>query len=345
LPGFDLGELGFNAELADNLESGLAPGRVVAAHRGAFDVATAHGGVRARVPGRLFYDGVDVAVGDWVGLAGSVIRCVLPRRSAIRRSSAGRTSESQTLAANVDVAFVVTSLGPDLEPRRVERYLLAVWESGAVPEIVLTKADRMDDPWPLVADVEAVAIGVPVHVVSGVTGFGCDALRARIGSGTTAVLLGSSGVGKSTLVNRFVGRELMAVKETRVDDDEGRHATTHRELVVLPGGGIVIDTPGLRELQLWEASAYAVDATFADIEELVLECRFADCTHAPEQPGCAVQTALRSGSLSRERHTSWLKLQRELRSIAIRSSARLRREEKRKWIQRTRDGRARTRRR
>jgi len=345
LPGFDLGELGWCAELADNLEQGLAPGRVVAAHRGAFDVAAAHGGVRARKPGRLVYEGVDVAVGDWVGLAGPVIRSVLPRRSAIRRSSAGRTSESQTLAANVDVAFIVTSLGPDLEPRRVERYLVAVWESGALPEIVLTKADRMDDPWPLVADVEAVAIGVPVHVVSGVTGLGCDALQARIGRGMTAVLLGSSGVGKSTLVNRFVGRELMAVNETRADDDEGRHTTTHRELVLLPGGGIVIDTPGLRELQLWEASADSVEATFADIEDLVLACRFSDCTHAPEQPGCAVQGALRSGSLSRERHASWLKLQRELRSIAIRSSARLQREEKRKWIQRTRGARARTRRR
>jgi ribosome biogenesis GTPase / thiamine phosphate phosphatase len=345
LPGFDLGELGWCAELADNLEQGLSPGRVVAAHRGAFDVATAHGSVRARLPGRLFYDGVDVAVGDWVGLAGAVIRSVLPRRSAIRRSSAGRTSESQTLAANADVAFVVTSLGPDLEPRRVERYLVAIWESGAAPEIVLTKADRMDDPWPLVAEVEAVAIGVPVHVVSGVTGLGCDALRTRIGRGMTAVLLGSSGVGKSTLVNRFVGCELMAVNETRTDDDEGRHTTTRRELVLLPGGGIVIDTPGLRELQLWEASADSVEATFADIGELVLACRFSDCTHAAEQPGCAVQAALRSGSLTRDRHASWLKLQRELRSIAIRSSARLRREEKQKWIQRTRDARARTRRR
>jgi ribosome biogenesis GTPase / thiamine phosphate phosphatase len=337
--------LGWNAERADNLEQGLEPGRVVAVHRGAFDVSTAHGGVRARVPGRLHYEGVDVAVGDWVGLAGTAIRTVLPRGSAIVRQAAGRTSHAQTLAANVDVVFVVSSLGPDLEARRIERYLVTIWESGAVPEIVLTKADRMDDPWPLVAEVEAVAIGVPVHVVSGVTGQGCDALRARIGEGTTAVLVGSSGVGKSTLVNRFVGRELMAVKETRADDDEGRHTTTHRELILLPGGGIVIDTPGLRELQLWDASPDAVEATFADIEELVLACRFADCTHAAEQPGCAVQAALRSGSLSRERHTSWLKLQRELRVIAIRSSARLRREEKQKWIQRTRDARARTRRR
>jgi ribosome biogenesis GTPase len=337
-----LGALGWSAELAENMEQGLEPGRVVAAHRGAFDVATAHGSVRARLPGRMLHEGVDVAVGDWVGVAGAIIRAVLPRRSAIVRKAAGLTSESQTLAANVDVAFVVSSLGPDLEPRRVERYLVTIWESGATPEIVLTKADRMDDPWELVAAVEAVAVGVPVHVVSAVSGQGCDALRARIPAGTTAVLLGSSGVGKSTLVNRFVGRERMAVKETRVDDDEGRHTTTHRELILLPGGGVVIDTPGLRELQLWDGGAAAIDAAFADIEELTLGCRFTNCSHETE-PGCAVQEALRSGALTHERHRSWLKLQRELRAIAVRSDARLRREEKRKWQQRAREGRSRAR--
>jgi len=342
LSGFDLAALGWNAELADNLEQGLEPGRVVAAHRGGFDVATAHGSVRARMPGRMLHDGVDVAVGDWVGVAGAVIRSVLPRRSAIVRSVAGRTSESQTLAANVDVAFVVSSLGPDLEPRRIERYLVTIWESGASPEIVLTKADRMDDPSGMVAEVEAVAVGVPVHVVSALSGQGCDELRARISEGATAVLLGSSGVGKSTLVNRFVGRELMAVTETREDDDEGRHTTTHRELIELPGGGMVIDTPGLRELQLWEGGSESVGLAFADIEELAAECKFSNCRHSTE-PGCAVQAALQSGELSAERHQSWLKLQRELRAMAVRSDARLRREEKRKWQQRVRDGRSRTR--
>jgi ribosome biogenesis GTPase / thiamine phosphate phosphatase len=342
LPVFDLSALGWSAELADNLEQGLEAGRVAAAHRGAFDVTTAHGNVRARMPGKLLHDGVDVAVGDWVGLAGAVIRCVLPRRSAIVRKAAGLTSVAQTLAANVDVAFIVSSLGPDLEPRRIERYLVTIWESGATPEIVLTKADRMDDPWDLVATVEAVAIGVPVHVVSALTGHGCDALRARVRPGTTAVLLGSSGVGKSTLVNRFAGRELMAVKETRVDDDEGRHTTTHRELFVLPGGGVVIDTPGLRELQLWDGGAGAVEAAFGDIEELARQCRFSDCSHNTE-PDCAVKSALNSGELSRERHLSWLKLQRELRAVAMRSDARLRREEKRKWQIRVKEAKARTR--
>jgi ribosome biogenesis GTPase len=283
---------------------------------------------------------VDVAVGDWVGLGAGLIREVLPRRSAIVRQAAGLTSESQTLAANVDIAFIVSSLGPELEPRRIERYLVTIWDSGAVPEVILTKADRLDDPWPLVAAVEAVAIGVPVHVVSAVTGQGCDALRARLQPGVTAVLIGSSGVGKSTLVNRFVGHELMAVRETRADDDEGRHTTTHRELIELPGGGLVIDTPGIRELQLWDSGG--LDRTFADIEDLVAECRFNDCSHSSE-PGCAVKAALASGELSRERHASWLKLQRELRAIAIRSDARLRREERRKWQLRYREARARTR--
>ena len=337
MPGFDLGSLGWSPELADNLEPGLVPGRVAAAHRGAFDVWTADGAVRSRLPGRLMHDGLDVAVGDWVGVGEGLIRQVVQRRSAIVRNSPERTTSAQTLAANVDVAFVVSSLGPDLEPRRIERYLVTLWESGASPEIVLTKADRLDDPWPLVAEVEAVALGVPVHVVSAVTGQGCDALRARIAAGATAVLLGSSGVGKSTLVNHWLGEEAMATKETRDDDDEGRHTTTHRQLLVLPGGGLVIDTPGLRELQLWDVGSAGLDATFADVEELA-----ADCTHVHE-PGCAVLAAVESGELPGERLHSWRKLQRELRAIAMRHDVRLRKEEARKWKLRAREGRARAR--
>jgi len=338
---FDLGALGWNPELAEQLEPGLAPGRVVAAHRAAYDVQTADGNVRTRLPGRLLHENLDVAVGDWVGLGDRLIRTVLPRRSAIVRQVAGRTAEKQTLAANVDLAFVVTSLGPELEPRRIERYLVTIWESGAIPEIVLTKADRMEDPWEYVAAVEAVAIGIPVHVVSGLTGQGCDALRARLQPGVTAVLIGSSGVGKSTLVNRFAGTDRMAVKETRADDDEGRHTTSHRELIELPGGGLLIDTPGIRELQLWDGGG--IDEAFADVEDLAATCRFNDCSHGSE-PGCAVNASLESGALAQERYDSWRKLQRELRAIAIRADARLRREEKRKWQQRARDGRSRARR-
>jgi ribosome biogenesis GTPase len=288
------------------------------------------------------HDGLDVAVGDWVGLGDGLVRAVLPRRSALVRNAAGLTTTAQTLAANVDLAFVVSSLGPDLEPRRIERYLVTIWESGASPEIVLTKADRLDDPWELVAEVEAVALGVPVHVVSALSGQGCDALRTRIEDAATAVLIGSSGVGKSTLVNRWLGEEAMATTETREDDDEGRHTTTHRQLLVLPGGGMVIDTPGLRELQLWDAGAAALDATFADIEELAAECRFADCSHVHE-PDCAVLAAVESGGLAAERLHSWRKLQRELLAIAMRHDVLLRKEESRKWRLRAREGRARAR--
>jgi ribosome biogenesis GTPase / thiamine phosphate phosphatase len=340
LPEFDLGALGWTPELAEQLEPGLVPGRVVAAHRAAYDVETAAGAVRTRLPGRLLHESVDVAVGDWVGLGDGLIRLVLPRRSAIVRQAAGRTSERQTLAANVDVAFVVTSLGPELEPRRIERYLVTIWESGAVPEIVLTKADRIEDPWEQVAAVEAVAMGAPVYVVSALTGQGCDALRARLGPGVTAVLIGSSGVGKSTLVNRFAGTDRMAVQETRADDDEGRHTTSHRELIELPGGGLVIDTPGIRELQLWDGEG--IDEAFSDIDELAGECRFNDCTHGSE-PACAVKAALAAGVLPRERYESWRKLQRELRSIAIRHDARLRRDERRRWQLINREARTRTR--
>jgi ribosome biogenesis GTPase len=190
--------------------------------------------------------------------------------------------------------------------------------------------------------VESVALGVPVHVVSAFTGQGCDALRARIQPGATAVLLGSSGVGKSTLVNRWLGEEVMATQETREDDDEGRHTTTRRQLLVLPGGGLVIDTPGLRELQLWDVGATSLDATFSDVEELAADCRFGDCTHAHE-PGCAVLAAIDDGTLARERLASWRKLQRELLAIAMRHDALLRKQEMRKWRLRAREGRVRTR--
>jgi ribosome biogenesis GTPase len=314
---------------------------VVTVHRGELDVATEGGLRRVRVPGRFAHDGTDVAVGDWIALAGDSVDSVLPRRSAIVRNAAGRATRVQTLVANIDLAFVVTSMGPELETRRIERYLVTIWESGASPEIVLTKADRIDDRSGYVAEVEAAAIGVPVHVVSAKTGEGCDELRARIVPGVTAVLLGSSGVGKSTLVNRFVGSELMETRETREDDDEGRHTTTHRELILLPGGGIVIDTPGLRELQLAESAA-GLDTAFADVEELASGCRFNDCAHEGE-PGCAVLAGVEDGSLAQERLDSWRKLQRELRAIAARNDHLLRKEQTRRWKLLSREGKARSR--
>jgi ribosome biogenesis GTPase len=301
----------------------------VTVHRGAIDVATAAGILRSSLPRRFVFDGGDLAVGDWVGLSDGVVAAMLPRRSALVRNAAGRATRKQTLVANVDLAFVVTSLGPELDPRRIERYLVTIWESGARPEIVLTKADRLDDPAPYLAEVATAAPGVPVHVVSAVTGHGCDELRARIEPGMTAVLLGSSGVGKSTLVNRFVGSELMATTPTRVDDDEGRHTTSHRELILLAGGGVVIDTPGLRELQLADGAA-GLEETFSDVDALAAECRFADCTHQGE-PGCAVAAAVEAGTLPAARLASWRKLEQELEAIGDRRVDLLRKEETRKW--------------
>jgi ribosome biogenesis GTPase len=340
-PVFDLGDLGWRAGDAEHLRPGLEPGRVVTVHRGELDVATAGGTIRLRVPGRFAFAKTDVAVGDWVALDGEAVDSVLPRRSAIVRNAAGRAARLQTLAANVDLAFVVTSLGPELDARRLERYLVTIWQSGASPEIVLTKVDRVDDPSAYVAEVEASAPGVTVHVVSARTGQGCDELRARIAPGTTAVLLGSSGVGKSTLVNRFAGSELMSTRETRDDDDAGRHTTTHRELILLPGGGIVIDTPGLRELQLGDGAA-GFDTAFSDVDELAAGCRFNDCAHAGE-PGCAVLAAVDAGTLAPERLESWRKLQRELHAIAIRNDHLLRKEETRRWKLLIRDAKSRTR--
>jgi len=337
----DLGELGWQPAFADPLEPHQLPARVVAQHRGQVVVRAEHGELRVRLPGRFRYEGLDVAVGDWLAIAGDgVVQAVLPRRSAIVRDAAGLATAAQILAANVDVAFVVSSLGPDLEPRRLERFLVSIWESGASPEIVLTKADRLDDPWPLVAEVEEVALGVPVHVVSAVTGQGCAALRARLLPGTTAVLLGSSGVGKSTLVNVLAGRDVLATQEVRADDHRGRHTTTHRQLLVLPGGGVVLDTPGIRELQLWDAD---LGQAFSDVEEVAARCRFADCRHARE-PGCAVRAALADGSLPADRWQSYVKLQRELAALEVRRNHLLRQEQVRESKIRERASRRRKRR-
>jgi ribosome biogenesis GTPase len=241
------------------------------------------------------------------------IHAVLPRRSAIVRKAAGNPTEAQVVGANIDTVFLVTSLNDDLNLRRLERYLATAWESGAQPAILLTKADLCEDAAAAVLEVQAIAFGVPVHAVSTVTGEGLAELDAYLGEGKTVALIGSSGVGKSTLVNRLAGREVLATQEIRESDGRGRHTTSHRELVPLPGGGLVLDTPGMRELQLWETTDGMQEA-FDDVEELVAVCRFADCAHGVE-PGCAVQAALADGSLAPERYESWVKLQRELEHL------------------------------
>ena len=315
----ELEALGWSPFFAEAFEpyepEGLIPGRIVVQERGAVVLFTTGGIVQARG---------HAAAGDWVAFdeERGAIRAVLPRRTRFSRKEPWLTEE-QVVAANVDTAFLVTDCGRDFKPRRLERYLTATWDSGAAPVIVLAKSDLADDVSETVAAAEAVAFGVPVHAVSSVTGEGLETLDPYLVPGRTVALLGSSGVGKSTLANRLLGEELLATGDVR-RDGRGRHTTTHRELVRLPGGALLLDTPGMRELQLW-ADESALEETFADVAELAGQCRFYDCAHGSE-PGCAVRAALADGTLPQIRWESYRKLQRELRALAVKQDARLRSE-------------------
>ena len=338
----DLTALGWGDALAEQFDpyaqAGLIPGRVAVQHRGAYDVLTEEGELRCDVPGRLYEEATSPAelpaVGDWVAVAprpeerAGTVQAVLPRRTKFSRKTAWQASEEQVLAANVDVVLIVSSLNGDLNLRRIERYLTLAWESGARPVLVLTKADLADDVPGGVAAVESVAFGAPVLAVSSVTGEGLDELRSHLRPGVTAALLGSSGVGKSTLVNTLAGEELLLTREIR-DDGKGRHTTTRRELIQLPDGALVIDTPGMREVQLWIADE-GLEEAFEDVTALFGQCRFSDCAHDSE-PGCAVKEALANGTLAPERWESYLKLQRELAHLERRLDKRAAAEERKRW--------------
>jgi ribosome biogenesis GTPase len=327
----DLLDLGFDSffqrAFFDLSQPDLVPARVAVEHRDRYVLLAETGELEAELSGRFRHDATSredlPVVGDWVAVRDSVIHRLLPRRTAFIRNAAGRAAEAQVVAANIDFVWLVSSLDRDFNLRRLERYLAVAQSSGAMPVIVLTKAD-------LALEAEAFAgkargISRDVHVISCVTRDGLDDLERYFTDGKTVALLGSSGAGKSTLVNALTGSE-QSVKELGVDA-RGMHTTTHRHLLRVPSGGAIIDTPGMRELRLWDDEV-ALDTTFDEIGRFAERCRFRDCAHAGE-PGCAVQRALEEGALDPSRWHSYVKLQREAASIARRKDARARTEAKR----------------
>jgi len=331
----------------DPLAALPAVGRVVAQERGLYRVRTAVAELWASVGGGLRHEatsGVDLpAVGDFVVLREvsahserGVIADVLPRSSAFVRRQAGTEHAAQVVAANIDTVLVAASLATHNNDRRLERYLTVAWESGATPVVVLTKADLCPDVAAAIAAVQRLAQGVPVVAVSSATGAGLEALEQWLVAGATLVVLGPSGVGKSSLVNALCATDVLATGEVRATDQRGRHTTTRRQLILAPCGALFIDTPGMRELQLWDADE-GLDATFADVETLARLCQFRDCTHTQE-PGCAVRAAVEQGDLPFDRLRNYVKLQRELAYAARKQDERAQQLERQKWKQATRSG-------
>ena len=320
----------FEAEWNNKAAPDMFPGRITADFGQQLKIATSDGEILANRPLNKGNEFMQLAVGDWVALQAEgtdiLIKFVLNRRTKFSRAAAGIELKEQVVAANADTVFLIQSLNKDFNMKRLERYLIAAWDSGAVPVVVLTKADCCENVAEKLSMVYGTAAGVEVHAISSVTGEGIDEIRRYLAPGKTVALLGSSGVGKSTLVNFLAGEELLKTQAIREDDSRGRHTTTHRELVLLPGGGLILDTPGMRTLSLWDAET-GMDIMFGDIEELVSSCRFHDCKHENE-PGCAVQEALSAGSLDSKRWGSWLKLQKELAHLEAKKDGKLRLQEK-----------------
>jgi ribosome biogenesis GTPase len=320
-----LSDLGWNEDWQRKFEpytaEGLAPARIIAEHKELYRVATDIAELSAEVSGKLRFEAVKrsdfPAVGDFVALrlpdgdGSALIHAILPRWTAFIRKAAGESGDDQVVAANVDAVFIMTAMDHDFNMRRLERYLTLVWDGGARPVVLLNKADLCEDPDALLDEISNVAFGVPVHIISALTGEGLAELEQYLRPGLTVSFVGSSGVGKSTLLNHLLGRQAQATQEVRAEDSRGRHTTTHRELFVRPEGGIIIDTPGMRELQLLNAQE-GIEKTFSEIDALAAQCRFHDCQHGNE-PGCAVREAVKRGELDPERLASFNKLTKELR--------------------------------
>ncbi|UBF26740.1 ribosome small subunit-dependent GTPase A [Kovacikia minuta CCNUW1] len=339
----NLNALGWSNFFAHSFEGycqqGFRVGRVAIAHRNSYILYTEWGEVSAEVTGNFRHRVTGAqdfpAVGDWVVIRTGeaenwvTIHAVLPRKSKFSRKIAGGKTEEQVVATNVDTIFLVSGLDQDFNPRRIERYLLLTWESGANPVIVLNKVDLSDRLHEQITAVEAIAPGVPIVTLSAANRQGLDALHPYLHSGQTVALLGSSGVGKSTITNQLKGEEIQVVQSVRQNDSRGRHTTTHRELILLPSGGLIMDTPGMREIQVW-SGAESLQETFADIEALAGACRFRNCQHANE-PGCAIRQALEEGTLDDSRFLNYQKLQRELNHLARQQDQRANLAEKERW--------------
>ncbi len=329
----------FATHYASHDQASVCAARIALEYGQTYRIYTAHGELSAEMAGRLKHEATrrqDLpAVGDWVVVQPrfeerkATIQAILPRRTQFIRKVAGKKSVEQVVGANIDTVFIVSALNQDFNARRIERYLTASWESGAAPVVILNKTDLCADLESKIADVEAVAAGVPIHAISALHDDGLDAIRLYFKVGKTVALLGSSGVGKSTLINRLVGRDIQKVREIRLHDDRGRHTTTHRELILLPQGGLVLDTPGMRELQFWEGES-GLRETFDDIEEFAKHCYYSDCSHQNE-PGCAVQEAIVDGRLGEGRLASYEKLRRELDYMEKRRELGAKTAEKQRW--------------
>lgn len=329
----------FAACFQEHQAAGYVPARVTLEYNQFHRVQIGASDLLAEVAGRLKHAASSraelPAVGDWVALrpAGQhgkpVINAVLPRRSKFARKTKGAKTEEQIVGANIDTLFLVTSLNQDFNPRRVERYLAIAWESGARPVILLTKTDLCPNVAALRDAIETVAQATPIHAICSLTGAGLEELQQYFYEGQTVALIGSSGVGKSTLINRLLGHEQQKVKAVRTHDERGQHATRHRELILLPTGGLVLDTPGMRELQLWGAEE-GIETTFEDIEELAAQCQFSDCQHQTE-PRCQVRQALADGTLAPERFENYRKMQQELAYLVRRQDALVQHTERNRW--------------
>jgi ribosome biogenesis GTPase len=339
----NLKSLGYNQTFEESFKvyenQELVPGRISIEHKGLYRVLTESGELLGEITGKIRFNATGrhdyPAVGDWVAVQAipqegkAYIHGILPRKSKFSRKAAGVTTDEQIVATNVDTVFLVNALNQDFNLRRLERYLLMAWESGATPVIVLSKSDLCEDVQSIISEVESIAFGVPIFAVSAEKGTGLESLSDFIKEGETVALLGSSGVGKSTLANKLFGSDVLKTNDIREEDGKGKHTTTHRELLVLENGGILIDTPGMRELQLWEGDN-SLSQSFQDVESLAEQCRFRDCTHNNE-PGCAVQTAIEKGDLDEERYNSYLKLQREMAYFARKEDQKLALAERAKW--------------